>query len=159
MKTTTSPQTGRSLWPYAIAGYFALAITAIVCFVIWIVPHQMELVRPDYYEHEILFQNQIDALNRARPFGRELAAIYDLSNHAVLISVPARHVGESFSGKAHLYRPSDANMDRHIDLKPTFEGKQTIDGARLAPGLWKVRLDWSANGQMFAFEQTLIVGG
>lgn len=151
--------TKRSLWPYAIASYFALAITGIAVFITWAVRQNMDLVRADYYEHEILFQKQIDAVNRARPFAKELTMAYDFSKHTLLVSVPATHIGEQFQGKAHLYRPSDARLDQHIDLKPARDGKQTINAANLAPGLWKVRLDWIANGESFAFEQTIIVGG
>jgi hypothetical protein len=159
MNATTTAPTSRSPWPYAIAGYFALAVIAIIIFVIWILPHKMDLVRPDYYEHEILFQKQIDAVNRTRPFAKDLAVAYDPLNSAIIVSLPANHVGEAFSGKAHLYRPSDAKLDVHIDLKPTSTGKQLIETSKLAPGLWKVRLEWLANGQAFAFEQSIIVGG
>src|SRR5687767_3011408 len=106
MNAVTQPK--RSLWPYAIAGYFALAIIGIAIFITWAVRQNIDLVRADYYEHEILFQKQIDAVNRARPFAKELAAAYDLDKRILLVSVPAAHVAEQFSGKAHLYRPSDA---------------------------------------------------
>ena len=36
---------------------------------------------------------------------------------------------------------------------------QLINAANLTPGLWKVRLDWTARGEAFAFEQTILVGG
>jgi nitrogen fixation protein FixH len=157
MNAVTPPK--RSFWPHAIASYFALAITGIAIFITWAVRQNMDLVRADYYEHEILFQKQIDAVNRTRPFASELTAAYDFSKHTLLVSVPAAHVGEQFRGKAHLYRPSDAKLDQRIDLKPDRQGKQIINPANLTPGLWKVRLDWTANGESFAFEQTIIVGG
>ena len=149
----------RSLWPYAIAGYFAIAITGIAIFITWAVRQNMDLVRADYYEHEILFQKQIDAVNRAGPFANQLAAAYDLDKRTLLVSVPAAHVGEQFTGEAHLYRPSDARLDQHINLKPARDGKQIINAAHLTPGLWKVRLDWTVNGEAFAFERTIIVSG
>ena len=66
----TASQSKSSLWPYAIAGYFALAITGIAIFITWAVRQNMDLVRSDYYEHEILFQKHIDAVNRTRPLAR-----------------------------------------------------------------------------------------
>ena len=159
MNTAPTTARKRSLWPYAIGGYFCIAITGIVIFIMWALHQNMDLVRADYYEHEILFQDQIDAVNRARPFAREVIAAYDLKKRSLLVSVPVAHLGPQFSGEAHLYRPSDAKLDQRIDLNPAPDGKQTINAANLAPGLWKVRLDWTVNGETFAFEQTIIVGG
>jgi nitrogen fixation protein FixH len=148
----------KSLWPYAIAGYFAIVICAIVVFVSWAVRQRMDLVRADYYDHEIRFQRHIDAANRARAYGQEVNAAYDLSKRTLTVSIPAKQVALGFSGKAHLYRPSDAGLDRQIDLLPEANGKQVINAADLAPGLWKVRLHWTAHGEAFAFEQSIIVG-
>jgi nitrogen fixation protein FixH len=159
MNSSTITPTKRSAWPYAIAGYFGIAITGIVIFITWAVRQNMDLVRPDYYEHEILFQKQIDAVNRTRPFIRELTMAYDLSQHLLLVRVPAAHVGEQFKGAAHLYRPSNAKLDQSIELKPGPDGQQVLNAANLAPGLWKVRLDWTVAGESYAFEQTILVGG
>lgn len=148
----------RSAWPYAIAAYFAIAITCIAIFITWAVRQHMDLVRPDYYEHEILFQKQIDAANRARPFASELTIAYDLNKRLLLVRLPAAHIGEHFTGKVHLYRPSDAKLDQNFDLKPDRDGRQTINAAQLSPGLWKVRINWTAGGETFAFERTIIVG-
>jgi nitrogen fixation protein FixH len=157
--TGVATQPKRSPWPYVIAGYFAVAITCIAIFITWAVRQNMDLVRPDYYEHEILFQKQIDAVNRTRPFASELTISYDFDKRALLVRVPPAHLGEQFNGKAHLYRPSDAKLDQNIELKPGPDGKQTMNVEPLSPGLWKVRLDWTAAGESFAFEQTIIVGG
>ena len=157
MNATSPPK--RSAWPYAIAGFFAIAVCAMTVFVTWAVRQDMDLVRPDYYEHEILFQKQIDTVNRTRPFARELAVAYDFERRTLLLRVPSAHVGAQFSGQAHFYRPSDARLDRRVDLKPANDGTQSINTAELAPGLWKVRLDWRANGDSFAFEQSIVIGG
>ena len=159
MNTPAATPPKRSLWPYAIAGYFALAITGIAIFITWAVHQNMDLVRPDYYEHEILFQKQIDAVNRTRPFARELAIAFHAETRSLSLRLPATHVSQQFIGQAHLYRPANAKLDQHIDLHPGHDGTQTIKTAPLAPGLWKVRLDWTANGESFAFEQTIFVDG
>jgi nitrogen fixation protein FixH len=159
MKPASLPRPKCSLWPRAIAAYFAVAITGIVIFITWAVRQNIDLVRPDYYEQEILFQKQIDALNRTRPFASELKVGYDSKRRVLLLRLPAAHVTPQFIGTAHLYRPSDAKLDQRIGLKPDRDGQQTINAAALTPGLWKVRLDWSAGGESFAFEQTIIAGG
>jgi len=149
----------RSPWPYAIAGFFFVAFCASGVFVTWAVRQNMDLVRPDYYEHEILFQKQIDAVNRTRPFAHEITIAYDFTRQTLSLRVPSVHVAAQFSGTAHLYRPSNAKLDRRVALKPARDGTQSINATQLTPGLWKVRLDWTANGETFAFEQSIVIGG
>jgi nitrogen fixation protein FixH len=159
MNNMTASQSKRSLWPYAIAGYFAVAFTGIAIFITWAVRQNMDLVRSDYYEHEILFQKHLDAVNRTRPLARQIQVNYDLSARALRMHIPPAHLAQQFTGKIHLYRPSDARLDQHIHLRPATTGEQTIDAAQLAPGLWKVRLEWDANGESYLFEQTVLIGG
>ena len=59
----------------------------------------------------------------------------------------------------HLYRPSDAKLDRNLTLQPNHDGAQTIDGRALRPGLWKVRLEWKSGGETFCFDQSVLIEG
>lgn len=147
----------RSLWPCAIGGYFACAITGIVIFVTWAISQNMDLVRSDYYEHEILFQRHIDAVNRTRPLGEQVAIGFDSNTRVIRTRIPVTHVTRQLSGQVHLYRPSDAKLDQHLELKPSTAGDQSIDTARLAPGLWKVRVEWTANTEAYVFERSLVI--
>ena len=158
MNAAAATQPRRSLWPYAIAAYFAVAIIGIVIFITWAVGQNMDLVRSDYYEQEILFQRQIDAVNRTRPFAKEIAVIYDLAAGTLLLRLPAAHLGQQLSGTVHLYRPSDAKLDRALVLSPGVDGEQVIAAGQLATGLWKVRLEWTVGGVPYHFEKSVIIG-
>ena len=48
------------------------------------------------------------------------------------------------AGSIELYRPSAAGMDRAVRLEPDANGVQRLDAAGLAPGLWQVRVSWTA---------------
>ena len=151
-------QAKRSAWPYAIAAYFALAITGIVIFITWAVKQNMELVRSDYYEHEILFQKQIDAAIRTKGLGPEVVVKTLPEMHRISIKIPAGHVNNTLEGRAHLYRPNDSRMDQHHALAPAAAGEQVISTEGLAPGLWRLRLEWTANGAAYLHEEPLILG-
>jgi len=153
----TSALSKCSLWPYAIAGYFAFAITGIACLITWAVKQNMDLVRSDYYEQEILFQQHIDAAARTRALGANVALNFDANAHALLVRVPATHVAQSFDGTLHLYRPSDAKLDRHLKLKPATTGEQLMNTAELAPGLWRARVEWTANRESYLLENSIVV--
>lgn len=148
----------RSFWPHAIIGYFLIAITGIVFFISWAVRQDMDLVRSDYYEQEILFQRHIDAADRAKPFADQIGVTHDAGSGALVVRVPPGHVTADFTGKAHLYRPSDARLDRHFDLKPDAFGRHASRVKELTPGLWKARIEWTSGRQDYLSECSLIIG-
>jgi len=147
----------RSAWPYVIAVYFAVVITAIAIFITWAVKQNMDLVRNDYYEQEILFQQHIDALARAKALGSKARLNFNGNAHALLIQIPSDHTTLPFKGTVHLYRPSDARLDRRVELKPSAAGEQLVNTAQLAPGLWKARVEWTANRQAYLLENNIVV--
>ena len=151
----TSPK--RSGWPYAIAGYFAFAITGIAIFITWAVKQNMDLVGSDYYEQEILFQQHLDAVARTRALGASAALQFDAGSRSLRIQVPAAHVVSWFTGMLYLYRPSDAALDRRSQLTPGVTGEQLLNLSDLAPGLWKARVQWSTKGERYVLEQQLFV--
>ncbi len=154
-----SPKKIRSPWPLAIAGYFVVFISFLIMFITWAVQQDMDLVRPDYYAEEILYQQRIDAVNRTRPFAKEISVAYDDTARALQLRVPPGHVRSAFTGTVHLYRPSDAKLDRREPLRPDENGAQSLDSSALRPGLWKVRLEWKSGGATFAFDQSVLIGG
>jgi hypothetical protein len=76
----------RNLWPYAIISYFIIFITGIVTWVSFAMRHEDQLVRPDYYEHEMKYQGQIDRVART---DRSTAAItYDRASQSLHLQLP-----------------------------------------------------------------------
>src|SRR5947207_839195 len=66
-KRSTMTKPRRNPWPIAIIAYFAVFISFIVTFIVWASHQRVDLVRADYYEAEIKFQQQIDRVERSRP--------------------------------------------------------------------------------------------
>jgi nitrogen fixation protein FixH len=147
-----------SPWPYAIIGYFAVFITGIVVFIIWAVRQDMELVRPDYYEHEILFQRQIDRQKRALELGAAAAVNYDAARRSLHVTIPASHAAAA-RGTIHFYRPSEAKLDHHVPLQPAADGSQQIDVKPLRNGLWRIAVQWTADGREYHLERSFVIGG
>ena len=159
MSATTATKPNRNPWPYAIAIYFAVFITFIAVFIVWAIRQNMDLVCKDYYNDEVLFQKQIDTVNRTHAFAKEVAIQYDEAAHALTVRLPAEHAIQQVSGSIHFYRPSDAKLDRELKLTPSDQGTQCIDTAKLQPGLWNVRVQWKANSQEFSLDQRIVIGG
>lgn len=146
----------RNLWPFGIVTAFALFITGTVVLIVISASSTTDLVAADYYEQEIRYQGQLDRLNRAQNLPAKATAAYDASRHAITIALPREHAGAN--GDVHLYRPSTAGLDQRVALQLDANGLQTLNAAQLRPGLWKVKVQWTAAGQDYAIEETVIVG-
>jgi hypothetical protein len=149
----------KNIWPYAIIAYFVVFITGIVTWVSFAVRHDDQLVRPDYYEHEIKYQAQIDRLARTRALSSESVIAYNFAENNIRITLPDEMRGRNLEGTIHLYRPSDARLDKRISLVTSIDGAQLIDVAELQGGLWKVRLDWKAGDDEYYAEKSLVLRG
>ena len=149
----------KNIWPYAIIAYFALFITGIVTWVSFAMRHDDQLVRPDYYEHEIKYQTQIDRLARTRALSSESVIAYDFADKNIRITLPAEMRGATIGGTIHLYRPSDARLDKKISFSPSIEGVQQISVSDLQGGLWKLRLDWKNGDAEYYIEKSLVLRG
>ena len=136
----------RNLWPYAIVSYFIVFITGIITGVSFAMRHDDQLVRPDYYEHEIKYQDQIDRI--ARTDRSNTTITYDRSSQSLRIQLPNTNI----IGTVHLYRPSNGRLDKKFTLTA-----EPIDVSTLEPGLWKVRLNWILSGHEYYFEKPVVL--
>lgn len=142
----------RNPWPYAIIGYFVVFIAAMASWIVFAVRNDMELVRPDYYEQEIKYQAQIDRLERTSAVRGQLSLDYSPAAQSVALTLPTGAVGE-----VHLYRPSDAALDRRVKLELDQAGRQVLNVAELRGGLWRMRVSWTAGGSEYYFEEPLVI--
>ena len=146
----------RNPWPFAIVLFFVVFISSMAAWITVAVRNDMDLVRKDYYEQEILFQKQIDRVQRtARLGGMKLH--YDTAASTLQVQLPPDHVLAGASGTVHLYRPSDAKLDRHFALAPNAAGAQALELRALASGLWKAQVNWKAAGAEYFYEEQLVI--
>ena len=144
-------------WPYAIIGWMLLFGTGMAAWVVVAVRNDPELVRADYYEQEIAYQQQIDRLHRTAAVRSELSVAYDLAKAQVALRLPAAHLADKPAGTIHFYRPSNAKLDFHLPLTVDASGAQNIPTAKLQGGLWKVRVSWTSGGQEYFHDQSLVL--
>ncbi len=143
-------------WPYGLVAFFVVFISYIVGFIIFASRQQMDLVREDYYDQEIRFQQQIDRMKRTEPALASASVDYDRAGGLLKIRVPSA-AASGVSGEVSFYRPSDATLDNAMPLGLDAVGRQNIDVRALAGGLWKVRVQWKTAGQDYYFEKPVII--
>ena len=147
----------RNPWPIGIIVVCALFVAGTATLIVVACSQNTDLVSPDYYEQELRFQGQIDRIQRTRSSAPQASVAYDAAAHSITVSLPPSQARGNVRGSVELYRPSAANMDRTLPLEPDAKGVQRIDTTSLAPGLWKVRVSWTAAEQTYYLEQKVIV--
>lgn len=151
-----NPKPRRNPWPIVITCYFAIFFTFIVSFIVFASRQRVDLVRSDYYEAEIKFQQQIDRVERSRPVEAAVTVHYNEKSANITVQLPPNsHHGAS--GQIELYRPSDARQDKHIKLTPDQTGMQIVDVRDLKNGLWKVRVTWTSSGHEYFIEKPITI--
>jgi hypothetical protein len=138
-------------WGTGIALAYAAFATATLTFVAFAVRRPVDLVAADYYAQSLRQDQQIDAVRNARGLGGA-ASIVQSGARAAVVSIPAAHAA-SARGTVTLYRASDASADRVVDLRTDAAGGQRISLDGLPPGVWSVRVRWSAAGRDFYLEE------
>lgn len=149
----------RNIWPYAIIAYFAVFITGMVTWVAFAMRHDDQLVRPDYYEHEINYQKQIDRISCTAVHAPSARISYDARNQQISLKLPDNIPGTELNGSIHLYRPADARLDQKIPLQILADGSQQVDVSKLQSGFWKVLVSWRVAGREFYLEEPVVILG
>ena len=155
-KNNSQRREGRNPWPIVITAYYIVFFCALMAFVAYASTQHVDLVRSDYYEEELRFQQQLERVNRTRELAQPLAITFDPVRRSIALQLPVAHVGQS-SGRVHLYRPSDARLDQDLPLATDAKGKQEVGAAQLRAGLWKIRVLWTVAGQEYSCDQPIVI--
>jgi hypothetical protein len=155
---SAEPKPTRNLWPLGIITACAIFVSGTAGLIVMACSQRVDLVSKDYYEKELRFQGQIDRAERTRRVAGQASVTYDAARQCVTVSLPPGQVGGNVCGSIELYRPSAAGLDRVVKLQPDASGVQRLDASNLQPGLWKVRVSWTAEKQNYYLEQKVVVG-
>lgn len=145
----------RNLWPYGIILTFVLFIGGTAGLIVLAASQKSDLIDENYYEQEIKYQSRIDSQERANQLATPATVNYDQASERIEITLPRQHAGAT--GKVELYRPSEFGLDQSFPLSLNKNGVQTLDGNKLKPGLWKIRVTWNFAGKEFSFAQKIVI--
>jgi nitrogen fixation protein FixH len=144
-------------WPWAIILTFVVFISGTVGLVVMACSQKVELVSANYYEQELKFQGQLERLKRTSQLGAEAAVTYDAAQGRIRISLPPEQACQEVHGQIQFYRPAQADLDRQMQLQLDAKGSQSFDASGLKPGLWKIRVSWTAGKQDYLIDQKLVI--
>jgi hypothetical protein len=113
------------------------------------VREDISLVAKDYYNQELVYQEQISRMNNA-------AALTEKPNIIVtqdFIRVTFDSLSFVEHGKLDLFCPSDSKMDRSFEIQESDDQQFTYALTGLKSGMYRVKLLWSMAGKDYYQEE------
>lgn len=130
-------------WGVKISILYGGFVILIVGMVTMAMRQQVDLVSKDYYEQELKFQDKIDIVKRTSAL--ETPLTWKLKKEGLELTFPRLSQQNTISGSIYFFRPSDASMDKTLEIKADTNAIRMISTKGLKRGLYKIQIDWNAN--------------
>lgn len=138
-------------WGHGIAIFLSLFVLTLIYVLVSSMRIDHHLVADDYYKEDLAYQSQYAKVEKQKA-SDNLSIDYDAAGGVVSLLFDSG--AQSISGKAHFYRPSDANLDFEVTLS---DAQKDIDVSKLASGKWLVKVDWVQDQTAYYKEETLFL--
>lgn len=140
-------------WGKSIVLVFIVFAGFIGTMVVLMSRERIDLVRDDYYQDEIAYQQQIDRVSNAQRFDSKTYIQYRSDLQQVQVSLP----DSLRQGTLMLYRPADRQQDVQQVLTGVTPSPVVIPMAQKPGGLWRAKLTWSDGQREYYTERELTI--
>jgi hypothetical protein len=142
-------------WGVGLGVGFVVFVIGILVLVIISMSREVDLVTDQYYEKELQYQQRIDALQRGSD--PRNAVVVTEGSARVVVQFPRHRQAGRYAGSIVLYRPANVHDDLNITVDLDSACQQVIPTARLARGLWRLKMDWIADSDTCFAEKVIIL--
>ena len=113
-----------------------------------------DLVTTDYYAEELIFQQQIDASNNAKPFMDSI--IIKAEGEMVNIKFPSDFYSAT-TGEVYFYKASDSEYDHKYPLELNATGMQQFNKSTFAKGFYTLKIKWEKENKKYYLEKSIVL--
>ncbi|MBT3253524.1 MAG: hypothetical protein HN995_06065 [Candidatus Marinimicrobia bacterium] len=145
------------LWMWGLTATIVIFIAFFVGFAIWTFQDDVELVYDNYYDKDVVFEQQIKRVARTQALTIQPILTYHQTTQVLDLKFPLALGHTPTDGEVLLFRPADLHKDRLFRLTLEGDSLQTIDLPDMDPGLWRIKLNWTSGGEEYYLEQSLMV--
>lgn len=142
-------------WGTGILIFIIIFVAVAVFTAVTLMNKDVDLVTDNYYEKTLVYQDEIDMLNRSAEIRGKVDFIY--SEKLLSIIFPLEAAAKIKAGDISFYRPANSSLDFNLQLKLDTTGIQVINTNKIEKGLWDVKLKWQQDGKDFLVEKRLIM--
>ena len=136
----------------AIVVSFVLFAMFIGTLVFVCVRQDVNLVSPQYYQEELVYQKKLDKINNTQLLAEQPAITAEKGKVRIAFGVHDRIE----KGQLTLFRPSDARLDLKFDILPAGESTRIFEMTRWEPGLYRASITWTMGGKDYYFEKLIV---
>jgi nitrogen fixation protein FixH len=142
-------------WGTGIASLYIGFIALIGVMVTMSFNQKIDLVNEKYYEKELAFQQQINAMENAKNIAEQIT--HEMNAGSLNLQFPAEVGNKDSEGTIVFFRPSDATKDYECPLQLNSSNVQSISLKNLSPGMYKMQISWTRNQTPFYVEQVIVI--
>jgi hypothetical protein len=139
-------------WGAGIAITYTLFAVSTSAFVAFAMGRRVDLVSTDYYVQSLQVDGRMEATRNGLALGEGLQVKKEAG--AVIVTCRVDEPSAA-AGKVRLYRSADATADRELPLSLDADGRQRLSIVGLAPGAWRLQLEWQMHGRPYFVERAL----
>ena len=140
-------------WGTGIAIFYTIFVVSLVMQVFKSRQYDHSLVVDNYYEEDIKYQSHYDKLKNTQQLDKNLDFQYDSKAGELSIQFPK----EGAEGTILLFRPSSSKYDQLVTISLEEGNIQHIPTNQLAKGLWRVKVNWQAEGLDYYHEDSVVL--
>jgi hypothetical protein len=115
----------------------------------------VNLVTDKYYEKSLKYQDEIDRQSRTNSLNEEVKI--NFNGQELTFLFPEDYKNKNISGEIYFYRPSNPKLDFKIPLLLNEASSQIIPTQRLEKGFWRLKLNWTMDGNGYCNEKAITV--
>ncbi len=142
-------------WGTGIVLVSLLFMTFIVVLVVKTYQHKVDLVSEDYYSQELTFQDRIDKMNNVKKDADKVK--WEMKETEIRFQFPTCKDYTTIKGTIEFFRPSEVGKDVTIPVQTDAVREQAVSKAPLLRGLYRLKLDWSADGVLYYTEEDIFI--
>lgn len=136
-----------------LIGIIVFVIISVTMTIIFMT-QDVNLVSDNYYEKSLIYQDEIDKQSRTKSLDEQVKI--NFNGKVITISVPSDYSRKDISGEIFFYRPSNPKLDFTLPLQ-LVEGNQIIPVERLEKGFWRLKLNWTMDGNGYYNERAITI--
>jgi len=145
------------LWMWSLIGSIVVFMLFFLGFAIWTFQTDVELMYDNYYDKDVVYEEQIRRIERTDALTHRPIVKYKHATETMLINFPVQLGHVKPAGQVLLFRPADLHKDRTFPLELVGDTLQVISMPHLEKGLWRAKLDWTSGGIEYYLEQMFMV--
>ena len=144
-------------WSWGVGITLTIIVFTIISllFIYFAFNQDINLVRDDYYEAEVQFNEKLETIKRTKKLTEELKI--KLIPNFISVQFPAEIGDQEISGTIFLYRPSDEKLDFELPIEIDSSKNQLIPTDKMITGQWKIQVDWTADTNRYFNNKILMV--